>query len=152
ISNKNQLPILMNILLQAKQDELILSSTDLEIGIQTTIKTPISEPGEVTIPARIFTELVNSLSGEIILETKETQLLVNSKKSKSKLSTIPATEFPRLYEQKGTLLASVQQADLKQELGSVIFSASYDTARPALSGVLVQQEAQGFLLVATDGY
>jgi len=153
ITNKNQLPILLNILLVAKDNVLSLKSTDLEIGIQTNLSAEIIEEGAITVPAKTFNELIGSLTVETItLETKDNILLVTSKKTKSKFPTMPPEEFPRLYEEKGTLIASISSDKMKKEFGSVVFSASSDTARPALSGVLVKQEANGFLLVATDGY
>lgn len=153
ITTRNQLPILLNILLEAKDNKLILSSTDLEIGIQTSCPASVEEEGSITVPAKTFTELIGSLNTEsITLEVQASQLVVTTKKTKSKFSTLPKEEFPKLYEEKGSLIASISGEDIKKEFGSVIFSASSDAARPALSGVLVKQESNGFLLVATDGY
>ena len=54
ISSKSQLPVLFHILLEAKGGKLIISSTDLEIGIQTEINVTVEEEGAVTIPAKTF--------------------------------------------------------------------------------------------------
>src|SRR5437867_855838 len=102
VSSKGQLPILLHILLEAKNNTFILSSTDLEIGIQTTIPASIVEEGAITVPARLFTELISSLSEETItIQTNNTHLEVLSKKTKSTLQTIDKEEFPKLYEEKG---------------------------------------------------
>lgn len=153
ISSKAQLPILQNFLLETKTDKIKLSSTDLEIGIEIYCPATIEEPGEVTIPAKLFTELVNSLSDDTLtLETKEKTLALHTKRTDSVFQTLSSEEFPKLYEEKGEKLATLEGKHIKSELSSVVFSASIDTTRPALSGILVRQEAQGFLLVATDGY
>lgn len=153
ISPKSQLPVLQNFLIEAKADRVKLSSTDLEIGIEVYCSGIISEEGEITVPAKLFTELVNSLSDEsLTLETDETTLEVRTKRTKSVFQTISSEEFPKLYEEKGEQLAVLNGKDIKKELSSVVFSASNDTTRPALSGVLVRKESEGFLLVATDGY
>ncbi len=152
-SAKNQLPVLLNILLETMNGKLKLSSTDLEIGIETFIPATIEEEGGITIPAKTFTELINSLGEEeITLQTKENLIEVISKKTRSVFQTISKDEFPKLYEKKGEILAVIKAKDLKEDFLSVVFAASNDTSRPALSGVLVRKEKEGFLLVATDGY
>jgi DNA polymerase-3 subunit beta len=153
ISPKSQLPILLNVLLEAKGNILTLSSTDLEIGIEIKIPAEIEEEGSLTIPAKPFSELVNSLSeSSLTIESKENKVVISTQKTKSVFQTISSEEFPRLYEEKGEQIAVLQQDNIQKDFGSVIFSASQDTTRPALSGVLVRKEEEGFLLVATDGY
>lgn len=153
ISAKNQLPILSNILLETKTDTIKLSSTDLEIGMEVTIPAQIEEEGSTTVPAKIFTELISSLSDETVtLHTVRETLEIATKRTKSVLQTIKSDEFPKLYENKGELFTTLQIKDIQKDFTSVVFAASQDTARPALSGVLVRRESEGFLLVATDGY
>lgn len=153
ISPRPQLPVLQNFLIEAKGDRIKLSSTDLEIGIEIFCSAIIHEEGETTVPARSFTELVGSLTDEsLTLETDGTALEVRTKRTKSIFQTISSEEFPKLYEDKGEQLAVLNGKDVRKELSSVVFSASTDTTRPALSGVLVRKEKEGFLLVATDGY
>ena len=153
ISSKNQLPILQNILIETQERSIKLSSTDLEIGIEEICPATIEEPGKTTVPAKLFTELISSLSDEsVTMHLKNSKLEVVTKRTKSVFQTASSDEFPRLYEVKGEKIATLSGKDIKRELSSVIFSASQDTTRPALSGVLIRREAQGFLLVATDGY
>lgn len=153
ISSKSQLPILSSFLLEAKDNLLTISSTDLEIGMQVKLPVEVEEEGVTTAPAKLFTELIASLSKEkITLQTEENSLRISSKKTKSSLQVSPKEDFPKLYEEKGLLLATVSTEDLQNNFQSVIFSASSDMARPALTGVLVTEEKEGFLLVATDGY
>lgn len=153
ISSRNDLPVLLNILIEAKNGSVTLSSTDLEIGIHTSVQAEIHEEGGTTVPAKTFTELISSLPHETVtITTTDGSLTVESKKTKSSFQTLSKEDFPKLYEEKGELLATVQFADLKKDAGMVVFSASNDTTRPALSGTLLRSEASGFLLVATDGY
>lgn len=153
ISARSQLPVLLNLLIETTDGKLKLGSTDLEIGIETFIDATIIEEGGVTVPARTFTELVNSLSDTTItIQTTGNSLEVISKKTKSTFQTIGRDDFPKLYDERGELAAVMQSADLKKAFSTVVFSASTDTTRPALSGVLVRREPEGFLLVATDGF
>ena len=153
ISAKNQLPVLLNILIEATGETITVSSTDLEIGIEIKIPAIIEEEGAITVPAKTFTELLNSLSEEsVTLHTTDNKLEVVTKKTNSIFQTISADEFPSLFEEKGEKIAELETEDIQKDFSSVVFSASQDTTRPALSGVLVRREDEGFLLVATDGY
>ena len=153
ISQKSQLPILQNFHIEAKGSELIISSTDLEIGIKVVIPANIEEEGKIVIPARRFTDLISTLkSGKITFKAEGVQLEILGEKTKSVFQTSPDMEFPALYEEIGEKIAEESTEGLESAISPVVFSASYDTARPALSGVLAQKEKEGFLLVATDGY
>lgn len=153
ISQKSQIPILLNVLLETEEGKLKISSTDLEIGIEVYIPATIDEEGSVTIPAKTFIELINSISEEsVTLETEGETLKVLSKRTKSVFQTINSDEFPKLYKEKGEKIATFNEFEMKKDFSSIIFAAAIDTTRPALSGVLVKNEEDGFLLVATDGY
>lgn len=148
-SVKTQLPVLQNMLLQGKDGVLIISATDLEIGLQIKIAANIEEEGEITVPAKQLTELIQSLPQEkITLQTKDGNLSIVSKKTKSNFQTITADEFPKLYEEKGEEVLHIKQKELQKILSRVLFSASIDTSRPALSGVYISSS----FIVATDGY
>ncbi|HET9946966.1 MAG TPA: DNA polymerase III subunit beta [Patescibacteria group bacterium] len=153
ISSRNQLPILSHVLLETKGDTLVLSTTDLEIGIEIAIPCEVQEQGATTVPARLFLELVNSLPQEkISLETKEGVLEVRSKKTKSVLQTSPRDEFPLLYEEKGEKVAVFTKGNLKSVFSKILFAASIENSRPALSGVYFKRQKEFFTVVATDGY
>src|SRR5579871_1274099 len=84
ISTRSQLPILLHVLLETKEGKLQVSATDLEIGMQTLIPATIDEPGGITVPAKLFLELVNSLpQDKVSLETKGTTLELSCRKIKS---------------------------------------------------------------------
>lgn len=154
VSSRAQLPILLNLLIEAKKGILKISSTDLEIGIEVEIPANIEEEGALTVPAKSFTELISSLSSEekVSLVRKENSLEVKTKTTKSVFQIVPKDEFPSLYEEKGEKLTTFESKNFKKEAGSIVFAASVDSGRPALSGVLIKKEKNGFLFVATDGF
>ena len=79
IAAKPQLPVLANILLQTEQNYLKISATNLEVGIIKKIAAEILEEGEITIPAKVFTEIISSLAGEkISLESSADQLKIET--------------------------------------------------------------------------
>ena len=153
ISGRNQLPILSQILIEAKENKLVISPTDLEIGIEVSLQVQIEEEGSTTVPAKLFSELISALPQEkITLKTREGLLEVKSSKTKSTLQTMPKEEFPMLYEELGEEILSLTPDEFKQHVGHVVFAASIETSRPALSGMLLKKTSQNVLFVATDGY
>jgi DNA polymerase III subunit beta len=152
VTNK-QLPILSHILLEAKNGQVHLTATDLEIGMQATIPAEIEEEGIIAIPSKLFSELITNLPQEkIMLRATDTALEVVSKNTKSVLQTMNRDEFPSLYEDRGGEIFSIKPELLKKSLSMVVFSASLETTRPALSGVYMTKVDNGFVFVATDGY
>ena len=102
ISPRGQLPVLMNVLLEAKKGKLHISSTDLEIGVQVELAANVEEEGGTTIPAKTFSELFLSLPQEkVSFLLKENTLEVTTSKTKSTFQTISNEELPTLYEEKG---------------------------------------------------
>lgn len=153
ISTRSQLPILLHFLLETKDGKLQISATDLEIGIVIELPVNIEEEGAVTIPAKTFCELIASLpQGKITLETKENALEVITPKTKSTFQMLPKEDFPKLYEEKGLKIATFKKTALHKDFSKVLFSASTDMGRPALSGIYLKKEEDSFLIVATDGY
>jgi len=153
VSQRSQLPILLNVLLETKEGKLQLSATDLEIGIETTMPATIEEEGDITVPAKLFLELVNSLpQDKVILQTKGTTLDISCRRVKSNLAGLPKEEFPALFEEKGDLVVTLSQENVKENFSRVCFASSNETTRPALSGILLDKQETGFVLVATDGY
>jgi len=153
ISSRSQLPTLLNFLIEAREGRLIISATDLEIGIMTEIPAKTEKEGKVTVPAKTFVEIIGTLlSGKITLETTHEGLVLTGEKEETIFQTTQADEFPKLYEEKGKQMMILQRETLGKDFSKVVFAASPDSERPALSGVLIKEEKEGFLLVATDGY
>ena len=153
ISSRSQLPILSHVLLETKEGALHISATDLEVGIEVTIPAEIEEEGATTIPAKLFLELVNTLpQDKIKLVTEGETLHITGKHVKSVLQTTPRDEFPTLYEDLGTTFVTLKKGEIKKIFGKVAFAASIEATRPALSGVLIKQQSDGPVVVATDGY
>lgn len=156
VSSRSQLPVLLNFLLSAEKGKFKISATDLEMGIEVNIPANIEEEGQTTVPAKIFTELLGGLGrGKVKVFTKEQNLHLETEKIKTTFQTIKPDEFPKIYEDKGDLMGDLTAKEIEEILPSVVFAASQDAGRPALSGVLIEKGAVGkkaMRMVATDGY
>ena len=153
VSSRNQLPILLNFLIQAKKGELKFSATDLEIGISVNVPARVDEDGSITVPAKTFFDLVSNVPYEkTTISLKDSSLELTSEKIKSTFSTIPSSEFPKLFEEKGDKVGEIKEGDLLL-LGKVVIAAAEDIgSRPALSGILLSETPLGLEVVAADGY
>jgi DNA polymerase III subunit beta len=153
VSTRGQLPILSNFLLEAKNGKLTISATDLEIGISSTIPVNVEKEGSTTIPAKNFSDLLSNIVSQKITLTLEGETLnLTGEKIKASFQTMPAEDFPKLYEEKGEEIINVKKSDIEEYVSRIVFSAAIDSSRPALSGVLLDKDKEGVLLVATDGY
>ncbi len=154
VSQRSQLPILLNFLLKAKKGKFTITATDLEIGIEAGLPANIEEEGETTVPAKIFFDLLTNIGkGKITLYTDQNNLHFKTEKTKTVFQTIGAEEFPKIYEDRGDKIGVLISEVLEKDLPGIVFSASLDSGRPALSGVLMGKArgGNGFFMVATDG-
>lgn len=154
VSQKSSLPILSNVLLEAENDRLKLTSTDLDIGICSTIPASISQEGAITIPARKFFDIVKALpdGSEIDLSMKKNNFVsIKSGKALFKIIGLPKEEFPQLplFEDKESI--SIDQEELKEMLNLTDFAISKDDTRFVLNGVLLVVKGDKISVVATDG-
>ncbi len=159
VSGKNiNLPILQNVLVKAHDGQIRLSTTNLEIAINCTVRGKVDQGGEFTVPARLFSEYIGLLpSQNIDLNVQGTKLTVKSGKFETELHGIPATEFPVIPEVSGGATFTVPVEDFRKAIGSVIFATAQHESRPELSGVFFgfNQSSNGvgtLTLAATDSY
>lgn len=155
VSPRSTLPVLANVLLATDEGRLRLSATNLEMGITCWIGARIEEEGSTTVPARTFSDLVNTLTGEqvaLTLDVNTQTLNVRCGASNTDIKCIDAQEFPPLpaLELDGAIRINV--ADFKEMVHQVAFAASTDEARPVLQGVLIQVDGEQITLAAADGF
>lgn len=155
VSPRSTLPVLANILIASDDGRLRLSATNLELGITCWIPAAIEEPGAITVPARTFQDLVNTLTGEQIelsLDPRTQSLIVRSSSSTTDIKGIDAQEFPPIPVPDLSEGVSLNVNDFKEMIQQVVFSASTDEARPVLQGVLLHIKEEQITMAATDGF
>jgi DNA polymerase-3 subunit beta len=155
VSPRSTLPVLANILLASDEGRLRLSATNLELGITAWIPAQIEEEGSITVPARTFSDLINTLPSnkvQLTLNPSTQTLNVRSGTSNNDVKGIDAQEFPPLPvpEMDGAIRLNV--VDFKEMIQQVVFAASSDEARPVLMGVLIIVEGEQITLAAADGF
>ncbi len=149
---RSALPVLANILIQTESGKLKLSATNLELGVIKEINCQVIEEGEVSIPAKIFLEVITSLTGaNIELEASLDQLKISTSSFKADLNGIPASEFPAIPLASDQFIL-VDAMLLKKALPEITFAAAADEGRPVLTGILTEIKQGSLELVATDGF
>jgi len=154
VSNRS-LPVLTNVLLKTEDGGLKLTATNLEIGITYWVPGKIEVDGATSVPARLLTDLVNSLPGgePITLELGEGETLhIRAGRFESNIKGIPADDFPTVQTAGERPITRVEQKLLRQALDETAFAAASDEARPILTGVLARFEGDQLTLAAADNY
>lgn len=154
VATKAQLPVLSHVLIEARQDGVVLSATDLEIGIRVKVAAKVIEEGKIAVPAKMFGEFLSSINpGKVNLVEAAGNLSLVSGAFKSKFQTIAAEEFPIIAElSKESELAELKTGELTAAIERVVFASAKDSLRPVLTGVLWEVSLKKIRLVATDGF
>ncbi|MGE5073836.1 MAG: DNA polymerase III subunit beta [Anaerolineae bacterium] len=155
VSSRSTLPVLSNILIATDEGRLRLSATNLELGITCWIAARIEQEGSTTVPARTFSDLINTLPGEQVqlsLDTSTQTLNVRGGSSTNDIKCIDAQEFPPLPVPDLEGAVQLNVADFREMIQQVAFAASGDEARPVLMGVLLQVDKDKLTLAAADGF
>ncbi|MDP1879836.1 MAG: DNA polymerase III subunit beta [Parachlamydiaceae bacterium] len=147
-------PLLSNILIEAFNDELILTATDLIVGMRCFLTdVNILEEGSTTLPAKKFAQLIRELaypSIEISTNPNEiTQITAGS--SRFKLHGMNKNGFPNLPDFTESFQFTIPQNELKNLLTNVSFTASKEDNKYVLCGVLMQISNSAITFLGTDG-
>lgn len=153
ITTKSALPILSNILIEAQNEVLRLTATDLDIGITCVIPVDIQEQGAITVPAKRFSDIIKEFPLDVINVTtkKNNQVIIDSEICQFKIMGLVKDEFPKLPEFKDKKAVKIGQGVLKQALSLTSFAVSLDETRYVLNGILFKINKGVLMLVSTDG-
>ena len=158
VDHKTTMPILSNVLFEAKNSALNLSATNLEVGVLNTVPCEVLSPGKITLPARGLYDIVKQLPNEKVSLKGEDNfwVTVECAKSKFKLVGIDPKEFPSLPKKGDGVEFQLNVETLMEMVAKTGFAASTDETRYNLNGILFESgENNGkpvLRLVATDGH
>ncbi len=154
VPTKTTLPVLSNILVEAVEDGVRLSGTDLDIAVSTVVPAEVEAQGAVTVPAKKLTEIVRELPSAAIriASSGEQRVDLECGRSRFRLLGIPREEFPNFppvsFEDSWTVTSS----DLQKLINHVSFASSTEESRPILNGVLWELHQDVMRMVATNGH
>ena len=153
VAGKGSLPILQNVMIEAKGKELKMTTTDLDISIKSVCGCTVEEEGVTTLPVKLlFTAVTKVAEGEIevVVDAKE-RATISAGNARYKLAGMPESEFPRLPNDSNAYTYSLPQQTFREMLRKVAYAASQDDTRRTLKGVLMSFKDSKLTMVATDG-
>jgi len=154
VPTKTTLPVLSNILVEARKDGIRLSGTDLDIAVTTTVPAEVDDEGAITLPAKKLADIARELPAASvrISGSGEQRASVDCGKAKFKLLGLPRDEFPSFPQIKFDQPWKVPAKDLHKLIGHVAFAVSTEESRPILNGVLWELRKDRMRMVATNGH
>jgi DNA polymerase-3 subunit beta len=153
VERKNTIPILANVLLEAKGEEIRFLATDLEVGLRSRCAASVAKPGALTLPAKKLYEIVKALpETDVRIEEEKSGVKVAADRFDSRMQTLPLDDFPSLPEASGTPTATLPGKLLKAMVDKTQFAMTTEDTRYFLNGALLVLKSDGMGLVATDGH
>jgi DNA polymerase-3 subunit beta len=153
VSTKSTIPVLSNVLLQAGDTGLRLTTTDMELTVNTDVVAEVVKRGESTLPAKRLHSVVRELPSQVV------DIEVDGKNNASlrcgtsffKILGLPAEDFPDIPQPDGQQTFSIEKKVLKHMLRCVQYATSVDETRYVLNGILFSFRDRKLTTVATDG-
>lgn len=155
VSTRGSLPILGNVLLRTESGRLKLTATNLEVGINVWVPAKVDDEGSITVPAKLFTDFVNSLPpgpAELSLNVRTKTVHLRSGPYEANFKGMDAEEFPIIPAAPEKPTTRLTRSTLRRMIGEVAFVATTDDSRPVLTGVLTTFDADTVTMVAADPY
>ena len=154
VERRQTMPILANVLLVAKDGNVAVTATDLEVELVANAEVEVEGAGEVTVPGRKLLDICRALPEEASLSIALSgeKLAIKSGRSKFSLVTLPAAEFPSVEDIKAGQTIEVSQEVLGRLIEKTHFSMAQQDVRYYLNGLLVETDGKHLRAVATDGH
>ncbi|MCH2309999.1 MAG: DNA polymerase III subunit beta [SAR202 cluster bacterium] len=155
VATRSNLPVLQNVKISTQNDMLVLTGTNLDIAITTKIGAQIEEEGEITIPARLLTDFVNTLPDDRIdIESSADLMSVSLKclRFEANINGTDPAEFPPIPTVDEGSTIKIDPQILKETVDYVAFAAATEDSRPVLTGIKVEVNNDDFTFAAADGF
>ena len=162
VERRNTIPILSNVLIEAKEDGVYLTATDMDIAVIEKInleKSEVMQLGTITTSAQMLYDIVRKLPENIkveLLSEKNDRLGIKASSSSFALNCLPAEDFPSISQEEFKYTFSLETNDLIRLIDKTSFAMSLEETRYYLNGIYLHavKDAEGEKLrtVSTDGH
>ncbi len=153
VANKGSLQILQNVMIEALDGKIKMTTTDLDISIISICECDVIDSGSTTLPVKLLFNAIGKVAeGEIIIDVDSNDYcVISAGNAKFKLVGMPSSEFPKLPYDENSYIYTLPQVVFKEMLKKVSYAASIEDTRRTLKGVLVSLKDSKITMVATDG-
>ncbi len=156
VERRSMIAILSNVVFEAKDGQLILTASDMEMDIVETVSASVHEAGIITVPAQLLYDIVRKLpeGAEVEVATIEgDQIKISAGRSVFKLSTLPVDDFPAINAPAAGTEFVIAAVDLKSLIENTRFAVSTEETRYYLNGIYMHlADGQMLRAVSTDGH
>ncbi|MEM7175438.1 MAG: DNA polymerase III subunit beta [Chlamydiota bacterium] len=153
VPKKPAIPILANILLEARDGCISIAATDLTVGMCAQIEATVTQPGAITLPARLFFKLIRELtSADVEIEAvAEETAVIRTGSAHFRLCGMHKSEFPALSNLAQAKSFKLPAHILREMFTHSTFAAAREDSRQMLNGVLMRLVGKEAIFVGTDG-
>jgi DNA polymerase III subunit beta len=154
VERKNSIPILSNVLLDARDGALRISATDLDVSVRCGCDARVTAPGSITLGAKKLYEIARSLpDGDIHIKVlADSWATIESERINFKMAGLPKEDFPSLPDVPGKGGTEVPADVLRDLIARTSFAITGEDARYYLTGALLVIDSDGIAMVTTDGH
>lgn len=157
VEKKTTLPILANVLVEARRNTIELSSTDLEVGVVQVCEASVVREGAATVHARKLFEIVRELPDQDVhVNLRQEQMEIRCGRTVFRLRSLPPEEFPRIPTVQSSQSIRLSASLLADMIRRVSASIATEEVRYTLTGVLIQMEKRDdktlFRMISTDSH
>ena len=154
VERRQTMPILSNVLLSARNEQLLVTGSDLEVELVAGTTVSVQQAGDITVPGRKLLDIFRALPEKtmVTMSTEGDRLMLRGGRSRFTLSTLPAAEFPVVQEINAQQTLTVTQSAFKRLIDKTHFSMAQQDVRYYLNGMLVETDGKMLRAVATDGH
>jgi DNA polymerase-3 subunit beta len=154
VERRQTMPILANVLIVAKDDDVSITATDLEVEMVARATVTVEQDGEATLPGRKLLDICRALSdgAKVTLEVTGEKATLRSGRSRFTLATLPAADFPTVDALATDQSVELARSAMKRLLDKTHFSMAHQDVRYYLNGLLFEMDGESLRAVATDGH
>jgi DNA polymerase III subunit beta len=154
VERKNSIPILSNVLAEARSGELRIAATDLDVSLRCGCAAQVVSEGAITLGAKKLYEIARSLpESEVRLKVlPDSWATIECERVNFKMAGLPKEDFPALPESKPSRGIEIPGEVLRDLISRTAFAITAEDARYYLAGALLVLDKDGAAMVATDGH
>lgn len=155
ITGKNlTLPVLGCVLIEVKNREMIIRSTNLDLGVEITIPIKSDKEGKVAVPGNVLNSYLSQITPDnnVTLESTEGNLKVVSPNGTTIIKSLNTDDFPTIPRISGEKVFKIQAKEFIRGIKSVWYSSAVSSMKPELSSVYIYADDDGLVFVATDSF
>lgn len=157
VEKRHTIPILANVLIESKNDEITITATDLEVGLKSKHKANVINEGKITVSAKKLFEIIKELPDKDIIFNSKNNFWVEIKCDKSifNLVGLSPDEYPK-FPEIDLNTSTINKNILNDMIEKTLFSVSNDETKFNLTGIFIKSEIieniKKMVFVSTDGH